>query len=97
MATLNWFVTKASANPNAMDAFETASGQATTSTSAANVSGLTPSGGEVVSLTASAAMWVRFGGRTAAVGTGIPIAAGETKNLVVPGYAAGAVSAIDEA
>lgn len=97
MATLNWTLGGycSNGNNNVMSANDQASGAATTSGAAGAVSGFVPQTGQVAEMTASADMWVRFGGRTAAVGTGFFLPAGTTKWVEIGSDMNGAVSAID--
>lgn len=97
MGTLNWTVeAEGNRNKNVAGSQDNASGAATTSTSEGAVSGLTPQAGQIVTLTASEEMWVRFGGRTAAVGTGKYIPANVPMSFEVStGDSNKAVSAID--
>jgi hypothetical protein len=97
MGTLSWTVCKARPNPNTYGATEKASGSYTSSTSAGTVTSLSPNDGDAVRLHADEAMWVRFGGRTAAVGTGFFIPASGVLDVVVDAASQGAVSAIDVA
>ena len=96
MGTLNWTITEAGQrNTVVASSGVAASGAFTTSGSAANVTNLAPKSGCIVSLTASQAMWVNFGGRTAAVGTGHYLPAEATRDFEVMQGDAGQVSAID--
>lgn len=96
MGTLNWTVTKwGGNNPRVYASGQSASGAFTTSGAAANVTNLSPKVGDIVALTASAAMWVNFGGRTAAVGTGHYLPAEARMDFEVQTGDAGTVSAID--
>jgi len=97
MGTLNWTITTAGRNPNVSSTGDSASGAATTSTSEGAVSGLTLQPGHVISMTATEPMWVRFGGRTAAVGTGHYLPEAVTRDFEVQPGDDGAVSAIDVA
>ena len=99
MGTLNWVIEGyADSAQTIASSADNGSGAATTSTSEGAVSGFTPQVGEVVSLTASENMWVRFGGRTAAVGTGKFLPANMHMSFEISvGDSGGAVSAIDEA
>lgn len=99
MGTLNYTVTtfgKKGGNRgsgNTIGTSERASGAFTTSTSAADITSLTVQADEIFRATASEDMWIRFGGNTAAVGTGFFLASGATLDFEVT--AAGAVSTID--
>ena len=96
MGTLNWTVTAAGANnPNIRASGDAASGSFTTSASAANVTNLTAQVGQTVTITGVEAHWVRFGGRTAAVGSGHYLSAGEKADFEIQQGDAGAVSAIE--
>ncbi len=85
MGTLNWTVLPYSRdeNRNVPGTRDHASNNHTTSTSAAAITGLVPQKGQVVRMQASEDMWVRFGGRTVAVGTGLHIASGQTADFEV--------------
>lgn len=97
MGTLNWTVSAYGAKaPTVSASGDSASGSFTTSGAAAAVTNLSPNVGAIVTVTAAVtAAWVRFGGRTAAVGTGHYIAEGATRDFEVQTGDAGAVSAIE--
>lgn len=97
MGTLNWTVTAYGAKAATVSASgDSASGSFTTSGAAAPVTNLTPNPGAIVTVTAaSVGAWVRFGGRTAAVGTGHYIPEGATRDFEVQTGDSGAVSAIE--
>ena len=97
MGTLNWTLGAKGTNPNLMAAGDQSSGAFTSSTSAAAVTSCTPQVGQVVHLYADEAMWVRFGGKTAAVGTGHHLPATTERWFEITSGEAGAVSAIDVA
>lgn len=98
MGTLNWTVTSVgSAIKGVKASSDNGSGAFTTSISAAAVTSLSPHIGQIVQLTASEDMWVRFGGRTSAVGTGHFLPAGVPEVFEVVAGDGGAVSAIDVA
>lgn len=97
MGILSWTICKARTNPNVYNATEKASGAYTSSTSAGTVTNLSANDGDAVRMHADEAMWVRFGGRTAAVGTGFYIPAGAVLDVVIDAASAGAASAIDVA
>jgi len=95
MGTLNWTQTTAGRNPNVSSSGVSASGAFTTSGVAANVTSLSPYPGDIVTLTATQAMWVNFGGTAAAVGSGHYLPAEASRDFEIQQGDAGAVSAID--
>lgn len=97
MGTLNWTLSTPGTNPNVMSANDQSSGAFTTSTSAAPVTSCTPHTGQTIVVHADEAMWIRFGGRTAAVGTGYYIPATTDKWFEITTGMGGAVSTIDVA
>lgn len=97
MGTVNWTLgtygrDKArsimGSRPISSDAF-------TSSTSAANITGLSPRVGDVLRVHASTAGWMDFGGRTAAAGSGHYIPADATVEFEIAPGDDGNVSFID--
>lgn len=95
MGTLNWTLTGANTPETVMSANDESSGAATTSTSEGAVSGFTPEVGQIAYMCADAAQWVRFGGRTAAVGTGFYLPANTPIWVKIDQGMGGAVSSIE--
>lgn len=98
MGTLSWSVTESGRlNKNVQSSRHVASGAFTTSPSAANVTGLSPSVGDVVVVHADEAMRIGFGATAATASTGHYLAAGAHREFEISPNDAGAVSAIDVA
>jgi len=99
MGTLNWTVTNYSTggNKNIQSTKHGLTGAFTSSTSAAPVTNAVFHPGQVVTVSASEEMWIDFGGRTAAVGTGHYLPANFPMSYEVEVGDAGAMSAIDVA
>lgn len=75
----------------------TASGQFTSSTSAATVTSLSLKPGEIIKVVCDEDAWIAFGGRTASTSEGHPLSAGLPEWFRVADGDAGAVSVIDVA
>lgn len=97
MGTLSYVVTSEGRNDNLQSAGRSASGTQATTTAAATVSGLTLGNRQVIKVVADEAMWIAFGGETAAIGTGHPLTGGIPEWFEIDENTAGAVSAIDTA
>jgi len=98
MGALSWSVTESGRlNKNIQSSRHVSSGTFTTSTSAANVTSLSPSVGDVVTVHADEAMRIRFGDTAATTNTGHYIPAGQQREFDIAPGDDGAVSAIDVA
>jgi hypothetical protein len=98
MGTLSWSVTESGRlNKNVQSTRHTASGAFTTSTTAANITSLSVSMGDVIVVHADEAMRIRFGATAATASTGHYIPAGIQREFEVGPGDTGAVSVIDVA
>lgn len=96
MGTLNWSVTESGRyNKNVQSSRHINSGSFSTTTSAANITSLSPAVGDVVVVTPDEAMRIRFGATVATTTTGHYLAAGITREFEISPNDAGAVSVID--
>ena len=82
-------------NKNLIGTRTTASGAETTSASAGDISGLSVRERDVLRVITDTASWVDFGGRTAAVGSGLYLPADIVMDFEVSIGDAGAVSVIE--
>lgn len=99
MGTVNWTLGGYGNddNKNLRGTRDRASDEFTSSTSEGAITGLTAAVGDVLSISVDEPAWVRFGGRTAALGTGFYLNANETTNFEISFGDEGAVSIIDVA
>jgi len=96
MGTINWTVTAAvPKNSTVSSSGDSSSGAFTSGASAAAITNLSPTAGNIVTITPAQDTWIRFGGKTAAVGTGHFIGAATTRDFEVQQGDAGAVSSIE--
>lgn len=84
-------------NKNILGSRDRASGSHTTSTTAGDIASFTAEVGDVMDFYPSENMWVRFGGRPAAVGTGYFLVGSLVRQIEIGPGDEGTVSVIDEA
>lgn len=91
--TLNYAAGRGSNAPTVNSSDVKQSGTFVTSATAAQVTGLTPSSGDHVRVFSTGNIWLRFGGLTAALGTGFFVPANQSVDIEV--HQSGNVSVID--
>lgn len=98
MGTLSWSVTESGRyNKNVQSSRHISSGTFATTTSPANVTSLSPSLGDIVTVHADEAMRIRFGATASATNSGHYLAAGAVREFEIAPNDAGTVSVTDVA